>query len=70
MANMMQACRQLASRFIAREEARTEPAKPKVDQNQCFTKILIEMATNIFGDDTRIRIVLLCLACVVCHFEG
>ncbi|CDS04864.1 hypothetical protein LRAMOSA07394 [Lichtheimia ramosa] len=70
MENMMQACRQLASRFVAREEARTEPAKPKVDQNQCFTKILIEMATNIFGDDTRIRIVLLCLACVVCHFEG
>lgn len=66
----MQACRGLASRFIAREEARTEPAKPKADQNQCFTKILVEMATNFFGDDTRIRIVLLCLACVVCHYEG
>lgn len=66
----MQACCRLASRFIAREEARTEPAKPKADQNQCFTKILVEMATNIFGEDTRIRIVLLCLACAVSHYEG
>ena len=67
---MMQECRHLASRFIGREEARTEPAKPKTDQNQCFTKILVEIATNIFEEDTRIRIVLLCLACVVCHYEG